>query len=229
MFWDRPISETVSADSLKPTYTNSAPSRVSGWYASLPSRMFEQPRVGIVVYGSLLNPDDLRDLFGELSGRIQPVSVSGFQRRFNQAASWRETDGQHRAVLNVAPESDSWFNGLFVGDITRNEFQTYRQRERGYRLVEIGAEEIEPYDSQTNEIDTLTNQERNSHGLVLTTVGTKPDPEILPIEPYVDRCLTGADHWGQRFQQDFCSKTMVNTGETLAEYRSGAASDGLQN
>ena len=96
--------------------------------------MFDDSRVGVVVYGSLLNRSDLCDLFSEPASRVQPVAVSGFQRRFDQEASWRESDGSHRAVLNVVTGSDDWFNGLFVGDITRSELRTYRERERGYRL-----------------------------------------------------------------------------------------------
>jgi hypothetical protein len=185
--------------------------------------MFEDPRIGVVVYGSLLSPADLGDLFGDLSGRLRPVTVSGFQRRFNQAASWRETDGRHSAVLNVTPESGRWFNGLFVGDVSRSVFETYRQRERGYRLMEVTTDELEPYESQAVEsgnIDLLERDALQAHGLVLTTVGRKTDAEILPIDSYVNRCLDGAAHWGQQFKRDFCATTLVNTGEPLGEYLS---------
>lgn len=192
--------------------------------------MLDDSRVGIVAYGSLLAPDALDDLFDGLSDRITPVTVSGFQRRFDQAASWRETDGRQCAVLNVAPDGDHWFNGLFVGDITPDELRRYRQRERGYRIVEVTAEELEPYShaAATGPVATLDDAALTDHDLVLTTVGTKTDSEILPVDSYVDRCLSGAARWGEQFQRAFRSTTMVNTGETLADYLAPDETSGRQ-
>ena len=183
--------------------------------------MSKRPRVGIIVYGSVLNPADLRDLFHTLSGRTRPVTVSGFERVFNQEASWRETGGQHRAVLNVKQNPDRWFNGVLITDVTRDEFSQYRERERGYRLVEVEQDEVEPYDPESiaaETIDTTDAEEIRSQELLLTTVGEKQNEDILPIHDYVEICLNGADSWGERFREDFLSTTRVTTGVTLSEY-----------
>ena len=183
--------------------------------------MSERPRVGAVVYGSVLNPTDLRELFDDISGRIRPVTVSGFQRIFDQEASWRETDGRHRAVLNVEQHPDRWFNGILIADISRSEFREFRERERGYRLVEVESDEIAPYESAeiaAGDTETMSTDEMESQDLVVTTVGGKQNDDILPVDDYVDICRAGAQRWGEQFLQDFMSTTRVNTGETLAEY-----------
>ena len=38
------------------------------------------------------------------------------------------------------------------------------------------------------------------------------------MDSYVQRCLNGAESRGEQFRRDFLSTTLLNTGETLAEY-----------
>lgn len=181
--------------------------------------MTDRPRLAVIVYGSVLHPDDLRELFGDISYRIAPVTVEGFTRLFNQEASWRETDGTQKAVLNVAPASDRWFNGILVSDLSRSEFSEFRERERGYRLIEVDTDEISSYNQSSIETDLqLSRPDIASQDLVLTTTGAKTREDIDPIDDYVDLCYEGASQWGPEFLQDFLRTTELASGELLESY-----------
>lgn len=168
-------------------------------------------RVGVLGYGSILAPEELDDVLTRRGDRVVPVRVAGFRRVFNQEASWREVDGRERGVLNVVSADDSWFNAVLLVDLDRAEFARYRRRERGYRLVEVDRETIEPYaDDAGPSLDALD--------LVLVATGNKPRDDIDPIEGYLELCLEGADAWGPEFARDFRATTEMVSGETLARY-----------
>lgn len=180
--------------------------------------MTVRPRVSVVVYGSILDPNDLKDLFGNIEGRVLPVKVNGFKRIFNQEASWRETEDLKRAVLNVTQSPENWFNGILVADLSRSEFNQFRERERGYQLVEIKPDQIERFG--VTDLDTELSIEQlnlESQDLVLTTTGTKTRSDIKPIEEYLDICRKGASKWGQQFLRDFLETTELNVGRTLVD------------
>ncbi|MFB6085634.1 MAG: hypothetical protein ABEJ84_02310 [Halodesulfurarchaeum sp.] len=181
--------------------------------------MSECPKISIVVYGSVLNPEDLNELLDGVSGRVSPVRVSGFKRIFNQEASWRETNDDQRAVLNVVQSPNSWFNGVLIKDLSRREFREIQDRERGYRFIEIEAEQIEYYeesDVATGAIDGALGSPIEQD-LILTTTGKKVNPSISPIPDYVTVCKEGAESWGQTFFEDFIHTTETNAGDTLSE------------
>lgn len=181
--------------------------------------MTDRPRLGVIVYGSFIHPDDLADLFDDIPGRVVPVKVRGFDRLFNQEASWRESDGDQKAVLNVTPGSDKWFNGVLVADLSREEFREFRKRERGYRLIEVDFDAIESYDRSIIETDlAVDGPDIESQDLVLTTTGLKTRDSISPIDSYVDLCYDGASQWGTNFLQDFLRTTHLATGESLESY-----------
>lgn len=181
--------------------------------------MSDRPRIAVITYGSLLHPADLEDLFGDIEGRVAPVKVHGFARIFNQEASWRDTHEDQRAVLNVRHADDAWFNGVLVTGLSQTEFQEYRKRERGYRLLEVESDEIERYD--TASLDTEIVSETASfanHDLFLTTIGKKTRDDIQPIDEYVDLCRDGARQWGETFEDDFLRKTHLNSGISLRQH-----------
>jgi len=181
--------------------------------------MTDRPRLAVIVYGSFLHPNDLAELFDDVPSRVVPVEVRGFDRLFNQEASWRETDGDRKAVLNVTPASDEWFNGILVVDLSREEFREFRERERGYRLIEVGFDALESYDRPTIEPDlTVDEPDIASQDLVLTTTGLKTRDSIDPIDSYVDLCYDGASQWGSEFLHDFLRTTKLSTGESLKSY-----------
>lgn len=179
--------------------------------------MGARPRVAVLVYGSLLEPAELRDLFGDITGRVWPVKLEGFKRICNQTASWRPTEADQRAVLNVVRADDAWCNGLVVTDLTRSELDAFKHRERGYRLIAVDPDSIYPYDPSdvnTTRIDT-TEPPLAEQDLVLVTTGTKVAHDIAPIPSYLDGCLDGASQWGEAFCKDFKTTTVANAGADL--------------
>lgn len=173
--------------------------------------MKRRPRVAVVGYGSMLDKGDLRELFIDGERRSVPVKVDGFERIFNQEATWRDVDGNERAVLNVVRSDDSWFNGVLVPDLDRQELSKFRRRERGYRLVAVELDQIEPYSGPDRaRID--------GNDLVLTTTGEKVQDDIAPIRSYARLCVEGAADWGDEFLSDFLATTGVSEGRTLDGY-----------
>jgi len=183
--------------------------------------MSGRPRVAVITYGSLLDPDDLDALFTELTSRVLPITVDGYKRVFNQKASWRDADGESRAVLNVVRHEGAWFNGLLVTDLRREEFANFRERERGYRLVEVAHDQIDLYDSSAVSTDALKADRSplSDQDLVLVPTGTKVTEDITPIDSYVDLCCEGAEQWGEAFLSDFLRTTRLPCGDDLTTYR----------
>lgn len=164
------------------------------------------PRIGVLGYGSLLHPEALADLFADWEARTTPVTFDGFRRRFDQVATWRDTDAHHRAVLNVTRDPDAWCNAVYVTDLTREEYRTYRERERGYRLIEVRPEHITPYEGSLPDDD-----------LVLLPIGERTASDIAPIPDYRERCLAGASHWGEEFAADFRATTETAAGTPVSD------------
>lgn len=170
--------------------------------------MGARPTLSVVVYGSLLDPAALRAVVEDPEGRVWPVKLRGFERRCNQTASWRETDDDRRAVLNVVRSDDAWCNGLVVTDLLRGEFEAFRERERGYRLVEVDPADLDPYPRR--DIDTpfeTSDPGLADQDLLLVTTGTRVATDIRPIPSYLEACLDGASRWGGTFFADFKSTT----------------------
>lgn len=180
--------------------------------------MKRRPRVAVVGYGSILDRGDLGELFVDGVRRSVPIRVDGFERVFNQEASWRDVDGDERAVLNVERSDDGWFNGVLVTDLSREEFAAFRRRERGYRLIEVEPDEIDPYDA-----DDRARIDEND--LILTTTGERVRDDIAPIRSYARLCADGAADWGDEFLADFLATTEVDDGRSLARYLERETSD----
>ena len=169
-----------------------------------------RPRIAVFGYGSLLQPSALATLSADAPNRAIPARVDGLRRVFNQRTSRRTDDEVRCAVANVVRSSESWTNGVVLPDVSRDEFETFRERERWYRLIEIRVDDVDPYDEADAAVLERTD-------LLLTTTGLETDPEIEPIPSYVDSCLEGAAAWGERFRDDFlASTTTTNAGEPLA-------------
>lgn len=178
--------------------------------------MATRPRLAVIVYGSLLAPTELDELFGDLGGRVWPIRLQGFERICNQAASWRPTDADQRAVLNVVRNTESWCNALVITGLRRVEFETFRARERGYRLTEVDPDQIDPYapDDFDAPIDA-TMPPLDEQDLTLVTTGTKVDHDIAPIPSYCRQCLDGASQWGETFLAEFKTTTVSNSRADL--------------
>lgn len=183
--------------------------------------MGTHPRLATVAYGSLLDPATLGELFDGIDGRVQPVKLQGFKRVFNQEASWRDVDDDQRAVLNVVPAEDAWCNGIVVPNLTREECHAFRERERGYRLIEVDPDRLDPYAARAVDTDHVggVGPRVDTQDLVLVPTGTRVTDDIAPIEPYVEECIAGASQWGETFRADFEATTATNTGTSLATIR----------
>lgn len=173
------------------------------------SGSLERTDVGLVIYGSLLEPSEWNETPREAYRRGIPVKVHGYKRVFNNEADYRSYKDKRRAVLNVEESSGAWFNGILIPWLYEDEKEPLLGRESGYSIERIASSAIEPYDS-TNRVNSATSIE--------TVVGDKKRKDILPIPSYIKICLKGARYWGADFYEDFVRVTEVVTGETLEEY-----------
>lgn len=171
-----------------------------------------RPRVALVGYGSLITPAELAALSDDAPDRAFPVKIEGLRRTFDQRTSWRSDDDVKCAVANAVRDPDAWMNGVLIPTVDRDEFATFRERERWYRLIEVPFGDIVPYDE-----DDRDRLERTD--LVLTTTGLETDPDIEPIPGYVADCLESAGEWGEEFRDDFVESTATNAGKPVTEYR----------
>lgn len=160
----------------------------------------DRPRIALVGYGSLLQPSELASLATEAPTRAIPVKIDRLKRVFDQRTSRRTNDDVECAVANVVRSDNSWMNGVLLPDVTRAEFDEFRERERWYRLIEISSSDIEPYDR----VEASRIEEQD---LVLTTTGLETATDIEPIPEYVDACIQGASEWGEAFREDFLEST----------------------
>lgn len=171
----------------------------------------ERPVVGFLGYGSLLSPEAIDDILSGGVERAFPVKVQGFRRLFNQEASWRESMETRQAVLNAVRYDQYELNAVLLSDLSRSEYRELRERESGYRMLEVRQRSITPYDASDE--DRLAD-----HDLVLISTGTKVNEDIRPIPDYIELCLDGALAWGDQFYQDFIETTEIQEGEPLDGY-----------
>lgn len=163
--------------------------------------------MALIGYGSLIQPSELAKLATETPDRAIPVKIDGLKRVFDQRTSRRTDDDVECAVANVVRSADSWTNGVLLPDVSRAEFDEFRERERWYRLIEVPAGDIDPYDrTDASRIE--------AQDVVLTTTGLETDADIEPIPEYVDACLEGAAAWGENFREDVLETTETNTGRS---------------
>ncbi|WP_336000287.1 hypothetical protein [Halorientalis halophila] len=156
---------------------------------------------GVLVYGSLLHEPTLAATFSE--GTVAdavPVEVDGYRRRFDKASAYREGDGGETAILNAAPDPESWLNAVLVPDVPEGEFEEYERREFRYELVDVPANDVTPYfEADEPVVEPLDER------LIATSDGGLDDPEPIPY--YADQCVEGARGWGEKFLADFLVTT----------------------
>ncbi len=155
----------------------------------------------IIVYGSLINKDQLAKESLQL-GEAWPVSVHGYKRIFNQEPSWRKGHDQRRAVLNVVPSDQHYFNGLLVWVRDESNFQDLDERERGYNRVGLEWSRLEEYPgfSFPGEQESI---------YIYTGKPEKRSDDLLPNDNYLELCLNGAKQWGEKFYEVFLQTTYV--------------------
>lgn len=165
----------------------------------------------LIVYGSLINKEELFDAFCYISEKdTTPIIVNGFKRVFNQESSWRECEENKLAVLNVVRSDDNWFNGLFVHLENESCFFPIDKREVGYKRVKLDPKSIGfVYGISTKLEDEIW---------IYTGKKQKLRYDISPIPSYLDICLKGAKMWGKEFYNDFLTTTFLSDEKKLMDY-----------
>ena len=154
----------------------------------------------LIVYGSLLHPDELLKHNITLS-QVEYVKVQGFRRVFNQEPSYRLVDSINRAVLNIEACKTSWFNALLIKGLSQGYFKELDEREKGYNRLLVNA---------TSYQGVLFQEVLIYMGKVHLKNST-----ILPNLAYLDLCKEGAKQHGEIFYNDFINTTYVNGSNGL--------------
>lgn len=152
--------------------------------------------VAILVYGSLINLSELRQLYQSID--YVPVMVQGFRRHWRQEATWREGENGEKAVLTVSEGENSRINALLIEGLTKDEYKEYTNREKGYEIHVVDPNRISFYNKKWNlsRIDSI-----------LTAVGKRPLNNPKPIPSYINLCVQGAFDHGPEFGVDFIQTT----------------------
>ncbi len=180
-----------------------------GWQTRLKQRHQVDERgyfdFGLLVYGSLLHPEEIDTVFGPLSEEPIPVRVEGFRRVFNKYVSerLRKPRGNCAAVLNLRRRESSWFNGLLIQFVSPVGLNKYASRERAYRITRIPEKSIRRH----GRTGRPTPDSLNAYYTCLLEEGDDLSDRIEPIPSYLDLCLEGARSWGTDFEEDFLRST----------------------
>lgn len=159
---------------------------------------------GVLGYGSLLHPGEVRAIFGVEEEELVPVRVEGYRRSFRQKSLHREGREGERAILTVHPDPDHWYNAV-LAPLDEEDMEYYRQREAGYTVTEVPLGDVEAYEDE--EIATENHVGTGSYDELVTAVGDRPLDDPRPIPNYVSLCVEGARHWGDGFLRDFLVTT----------------------
>jgi hypothetical protein len=170
--------------------------------------------LAVVTYGSLLHPQEIKTLFHHEHRIVEPIRVEGFSRHFSKsvASHLRDVEGEKSGVLNVHPNRNDWFNGLFIGPLSGKGLRKYAFREREYDVTYLESDQLELYSKSDRLLDRFE--------AVFTCYLDPTADEVSDYEPepdYLDLCLEGAEQWGESFLEQFKTKTFVGE-KRLAEY-----------
>lgn len=157
---------------------------------------------GVLGYGSLLHPGEVEAMFGVEEEELLPVRVHGYRRSFAQKSLVREGNDGERAILTVDTSPGDWFNAVVV-PLDDEAMTYYRQREAGYTVTAVDADDVEPYTGFDGECDP----DLRRFDELVTAVGDRPLDDPRPIPSYVSICVDGAAHWGDGFLRDFILTT----------------------
>lgn len=156
--------------------------------------------IAILVYGSLINKDELIGEGVDISS-CTPVVLEGYKREFSQKSQRPIYLGSNKAVLTVIKDKNSFCNAILVPNIKEKDLEVLDYREAGYNRVKIEFESLNfKYENLNEEIDE-----------VYIYLGKEEfyDTSLVPIPKYLDICLKGSFAWGQKFYNDFLENTFT--------------------
>lgn len=151
---------------------------------------------GLIVYGSLLNEDELQEQ-GIGAHNIVPIKVFGYERAFTQEPSFRQGEGQKRAVLCIRPKEGAWFNALLIKDLDEAYFDALDYKESGYERIKVEAKSYEGVFYK--------------ECFVYMGKLEKQNDMIEPNVEYLNLCLEGARNYSETFYSNFLQTTFKNT------------------
>jgi hypothetical protein len=185
------------------------------WYETLKNRHEPDGQlydIAILIYGSLLHPEELERLLVNSEKELFRVQVNGYERRFSMPITdyHDNEDYSGRGALNLHSNPERWMNGILVGPLKLEGLRRYATRERCYSLAEIAPSNLNFYSTERSARLTYekyyTPVLREGH-----------DKSLRPHPEYLDLCLEGARNWSDDFYGDFLKSTYVEK-QTLKDY-----------
>ncbi len=152
----------------------------------------------LVVYGSLLNPKELKK-HGIALSRVDTIKVKGFKRVFNQLPSWRKSNGIKKAVMNIEDDKYAWFNAIIIKELSKEYFDDLDKREIGYDRIPLKNGNVINYKNDIIENCIIYKGKKD-----------KQSSKILPNPTYFDICLNGAKTYNEEFFNDYIYTTFQN-------------------
>lgn len=156
--------------------------------------------ISLLVYGSLINKDELKKENIDLENCI-PVYVSHLKREFTQEPTYRKVDSINRAVLSVKEENESFINAILIKNVEKSHIENLDIREAGYFKYQVLTKNIKfKYAKQNIDLDEV---------YIYMGKDEKRNESIFPNQNYLQLCLNGARNWGEEFYKDFIKTTFV--------------------
>lgn len=154
----------------------------------------------VFAYGSLIHPSEYAVMFPSAANDAIPVRLDGFTRTFEQETTFRGAAGNGDATLTVTRDASSWVNGILIPNVSETELAEYEEREEGYTLERVPAQEFEPYSSENQRIVDECKE-------VIVPVGNRKLDTPTPVPEYLALATTGASLHGDEFLTDFVLTT----------------------
>ncbi len=151
--------------------------------------------MNLIVFGSLLHPDELLKHNVSID-MVKLVKVQGYKRLFDQEPSWRKSDTINRAVMNIKPHSNSWFNAIAILDLREEDFEDLDKREKGYDRTALKDGMVITYAGEIIKDCIVYVGKKN-----------KQNNTILPNKEYFKLCLDGANSHFKQFFDDYIKTT----------------------
>lgn len=111
--------------------------------------------IAILVYGSLINKDELIGEGVDISS-CTPVVLKGFRREFSQKSQRPIYLGSNKAVLTVIEDKNSFCNAILVPNIKEKDLEVLDHREAGYNRVKVSLDSLNfKYQALNEKIDEV--------------------------------------------------------------------------
>ena len=165
----------------------------------------------IIGYGVFINRTSFERTLKWRTPRL--IWVKGYKRVFNLIPSrlnlYPDIKQAERAVLNAVEDENSKFNALLF-DITDDEFETLKLRERSYRTRKIKAYGFET-DEEIKDTYLFVGKNKLFGEEII-------DNTLLPIPQYLKKCLDGAEDFGEKFKEAWLDTTFTGNNTPIRKY-----------